>query len=232
MTTGSGGRIGWQAGALGVPGAVGTGVLPSVCSCWPPLLAALRFSVFLSAPFAPRPSVLRAGVFFLLYRQSELIWGTARRRPGSACWRGGGSGQCQPACLCGWSSVMALEAQCYFPRMSLCVAVPQAALWLLWLSRPALLQPVHCSCPELHVRHLGTNRLHSLPQFLVLAAVLAMALEPACSASLHTRERVCARVCECMSACGTLPYFPTYLLTCVLLLFSFLPSPPNFFFLA
>lgn len=133
--------------------------------------------------------------------------------------------------VCGWSSVVALEAQCYFPRMSLCMAVPQAALWLLWLSRPALLQPVHCSCPELHVRHLGTNRLHSLPQFLVLAAVLAMAFEPACSASLHTRERVCARVCECVSACGTLPHFPTYLLTCVLLLFSFLPSPPNFFFL-
>lgn len=103
------------------------------------------------------------------------------------------------------------------------------SLWLLWLSRPALLQPVHCSCPELHARHLGTNRLHSLPQFLVLAAVLAMALEPACSASLHTRERVCARVRVCVSMCGTLPHFPMYLLTCVLLLFSFLPSPPNFF---
>lgn len=32
--------------------------------------AALRFSVFLSAPFAPWPSVLRAAVFSLLYRQS------------------------------------------------------------------------------------------------------------------------------------------------------------------
>lgn len=32
--------------------------------------AALRFSVFLSVPFAPWPSVLRAAVFSLLYRQS------------------------------------------------------------------------------------------------------------------------------------------------------------------
>lgn len=131
--------------------------------------------------------------------------------------------------VCGWSSVVALEAQCYFPRMSLCVAVPQAALWLLWLSRPALLQPVHCSCPEFHVRHLGTNRLHSLPQFLVLAAVLAMALEPACSASLHTRERVCARVRECVWNTASFSYVFTDLCFAT---FFFPPLPSQFFFLA
>lgn len=63
------------------------------------------------------------------------------------------------------------------------MAVPQAAL-LLWL-QSALLQPGDSSCPELRVHHLGTNRLHSFPQSLVSAAVLATVLQPVCSASPH-----------------------------------------------
>lgn len=58
--------------------------------------------------------------------------------------------------------------------------------------------------------HLGTNRLHSLPQSLVSAAVLAHG-PPACVQcfSLHVCAGVCvcAQVCVCAHACGTLPRF-------------------------
>lgn len=50
---------------------VGTGVPPlSATAGLRSFPATLRFSVFLSAPFAPWHSMLRAAVFSLLYRQS------------------------------------------------------------------------------------------------------------------------------------------------------------------
>lgn len=113
-------------------------------------------------------------------------------------------------------------------RMSLCVAGPQAAVWLLWLSRPARSSQSTAAVLS-SARHLGTNRLHSLPRFLVLAAVLAMALEPAYSASLHTRESVCARVCEYARVWNTASFSYVFTDLCFATFF-FPPLPSQFFF--
>lgn len=153
---------------------------PSVCCCWPPLLPS-RSEVFCFPLNSVRTLALSAqshSVFFA-YRQSELIWGTARR-PGSANWKGdGGPGWCWPGRL--WLELyraqVALEAQHCLSRNRSAHSASGCSLAPVAPCQPCSIQFTLTVLSS--VRHLGTNRFHSLPQSLVSAAVLAHG-PPAC----------------------------------------------------
>lgn len=225
----------WQGGFLGVPGAVSIGVprRPSVCCCWPLLLPS-RSEVFcfpLSSIRTLALSTQREPRCFPCCTESLLIWGMARR-PGSAGWKGGsGSGWCWPGSL--YRAQVALRPSTAFPGTGLCTQ----CLGLLFGSLGSPCWP--CSSQfTLAVLssacHLGTNRLHSLPQSLVSAAVLAHG-PPACVQcfSLH----VCAGVCVCAQVCVCVRVrvehcLVSYVFTDLCFAtFFFPPLPSQFFFL-
>lgn len=164
-------------------------------------------------------------MFSLLSKQSvDLGRGKAAW---SARWKGGGDSGRRWLCRLRWGSTEPRRPEAQQPlqdRPVRSASLPRGSRG----SRP--LQPGHTSCPELSAAWPGDRQAPLLASVLSLGRSAGSVLQPACSASPRTCGRVC--MCVCVNVCARVwntASFPTYILTCVLLLFSFLPPLPIFF---